>query len=126
MNSNITKVLEQYYELHNEKTKILNEIKNVRNSYKKNLAYIEKKMSLYSNDILRYLEENNLPGVEYKKLNFVAESRKVRNSQKQKKTQIMNLLDKYNIFQTHPLRNEIENMDNLKPTIKKIKIQSKK
>ena len=126
MNNNITKILEQYYELHNEKTKILNEIKNVRNSYKKNLKYIDDKMFVYSNEIIRYLEENNLPGVEYKKLNFIAESRKVRNSQKQKKTQIMNLLDKYNIFQTHPLRNEIENMDNLKPTIKKIKIQSKK
>lgn len=126
MNDKITKILEQYYELHKEKTNILNEIKNVRNSYKKNLKYIDDKMVVYSNEILRYLEENNLPGVEYKKLNFIAESRKVRNSQKQKKTQIMNLLDKYNIFQTHPLRNEIENMDNLKPTIKKIKIQSKK
>tara|TARA_X000000950_G_C13901346_1_gene655051 strand:+ start:1947 stop:2327 length:381 start_codon:yes stop_codon:yes gene_type:complete len=126
MNDKITKILEQYYELHKEKTNILNEIKNVRNSYKKNLKYIDDKMVVYSNEILRYLEENNLPGVEYKKLNFIAENRKVRNSQKQKKTQIMNLLDKYNIFQTHPLRNEIENMDNLKPTIKKIKIQSKK
>lgn len=126
MNDKITKILEQYYELHKEKTNILNEIKNVRNSYKKNLKYIDDKMVVYSNEILRYLEENNLPGVEYKKLNFIAESRKVRNSQKQKKMQIMNLLDKYNIFQTHPLRNEIENMDNLKPTIKKIKIQSKK
>ena len=126
MNDKITKILEQYYELHKEKTNILNEIKNVRNSYKKNLKYIDDKMVVYSNEILRYLEENNLPGVEYKKLNFITENRKVRNSQKQKKTQIMNLLDKYNIFQTHPLRNEIENMDNLKPTIKKIKIQSKK
>lgn len=126
MNNNITKILEQYYELHNEKTKILNEIKNVRNSYKKNLKYIDDKMFVYSNEIIRYLEENNLPGVEYKKLNFIAESKKVRKSQKEKKTQIMNLLDKYNIFQTHPLRNEIENMENIKPTVKKIKIQSKK
>lgn len=126
MNDKITKVLEKYYELHTEKTQILNEIKNVKNSYKKNLVYIDKQMGIYSNEILKYLEDNNLPGVEYRKLNFVAENRKIRKSQKEKKTQIMNLLDKYNIFQTHPLRNEIENIDSLKPTIKKIKIQSNK
>lgn len=126
MNDKITKVLEKYHELHSEKTEILNEIKNVKNSYKKNLVYIDKQMTIYSNEILKYLEENNLPGVEYRKLNFIAESRKIRKSQKEKKSQMMSLLDKYNIYQTHPLRNEIENMDNIKPTIKKIKIQSKK
>jgi septal ring factor EnvC (AmiA/AmiB activator) len=123
---NVLGYIEEYYQNYQEIKKIQSDILQYRKKFDSSLKKLKKEMSKMEEHIIKYINDNNHPGIKYKDKIFTPESGKVRISSKKREQNIEKILNKYQINQSHPLYVELNDVFQSKKDNNNIQLKIKK
>jgi hypothetical protein len=106
----IQSVLENYVQNYTEIQNIRKDIKNFQKQYKNRLETLKKEQLQKEETMIKYLEDNNLPGIRKGDFVILAEEKPVIIKRKSKKEKVENILSSYQIDTNSQLAKDISNL----------------
>jgi len=107
---NIHRLLEDYIQHHTEIINIRKDIQNYQKQYKNRLEYLKKHQLQSETEILKYLEQNQLPGIKKGDFVIMADEKPIQIKKNSKKEKIQSIFKNYQIDSNSQLAQDITNM----------------
>jgi len=106
----IHRLIDDYIANYTETTNIRKDIQNYHKQFKNRLDQLKKDQTKIQTDIIKYLEDNNLPGIRRGEFIILAEEKQKQIKKTSREEQIKSLLNEYQIDYKSQLAQQITNI----------------